>query len=272
MKNILMDINLGIGDYIFLRVFMDGIKHQYDSIAITLSKAGMQFWHNNDPKRWEFNIELCKLLFSEPPYNFVITTLYWPFFPNERIVRELNDKPVKPNLDCLCVGKSLDINNYIVITTKMRQFPKVSFEQIKEKLTLSLQKLSKNHTIAIIGEREVQKSREYQAECNREQVFGIYEYLTDILPEDKIIDLTIPELGITCSTLSQFQQDCLIMKEADAVITFGIGGNLWMSTGVAKQTISFRADSEWTTDLMSSYPNMFITKDIDGFVDYLDNL
>ena len=33
MKQILMDINVGIGDHLFLRIMMDGVKDQYDRIA-----------------------------------------------------------------------------------------------------------------------------------------------------------------------------------------------------------------------------------------------
>lgn len=272
MASLFLDINVGIGDYIFARAFIDGIKNKYDSINITLSKAGMQFWHNNDPLRWQFNIDLCNLIFNEPPYKFVITNSYWPFFPHERIVKELNNKPTKPDLNCLCVGKSIDIKNYIVITTKIRQFSKVAFEDLKDRLSPALQALNNKYKIVILGEREVEKTKEYEAECNREQVFGIYNYLISILNADQVIDLTVPVLGIAVSTIQKFQQDCLIMKEANAVITFGIGGNFWMAAGVAKKAIAFRADSEWATDLMSSYPNMSLTKNIDQFIDYLYNL
>jgi hypothetical protein len=267
-----MDINVGIGDHVFLRVFLDGVKNNYDNIYITHSKPGMQFWHNNDPNRWNFNLQLASLMFNEKPYSLVINPkFYFPFYPHERIIKELNNKPVKPNLDCLCVGKSLGIEKYIVITTKARQFPKIIFEQCKEKLTNTLQELSKKYKIVILGEREVERSKEYEAECNRDQVFGLYDYLISVLKPEDIIDLTIPALGITPSNLTQFQQDCLIMKEASAVVTFGIGGNLWMSVAVAKKTISLRVDNEWATDLLAGYPNMLLTKDLNQFCENLLN-
>lgn len=270
-KQIGMDINVGIGDHLFLRIFMDSIKDQYDRIAITHSRPGMAFWHNNDAQRWDFNLKLGQLVFSEPPY-VLIPNARFPFYPNDRIISELNNKPVKPNLDCLCVGKSLGIGKYVVLTTKVRQIVRSDFELAKEKLTPALQRLAQTHTMVISGEREVQRTREYDAEVNRDQVYGLYDYFTNILPKDKILDLTIPALGVTCSTLPQLQQDCLIMKEAAATINFGIGGNLWISTCVANQTLGWHGDSNPIMNLMEGFPGYHVTRDLNQFIQYLDAL
>lgn len=263
-------MNLGIGDHIFIRAYLDPIAHKYSQINIAHAKDALAFWFNNDQKRLQFNTQLANTIFSVPPYKFDVNGVF-PFFPVERIINEINDKPIKPNLDCLCKGNSLNIGEYIVITTKMRQFPISSFEQMKPILTEKLQNLATKYKIVILGEREVEMTKEYTNSVNRGQVFGIYNYLINILPKDNLLDLSIPALGNTVSTFSQFQQDCLIMKEARAVITFGIGGNMWMSAGVAKKSIGLRTDAEWTTDkLNNGYPGMFLTKDINQFGEFLD--
>lgn len=270
-KSINMDINVGIGDHLFLRIFMDGVKDQYDRIAITHSRPGMTFWHNDNMDRWNFNLQLGSLVFREPPY-VLVPNAHFPFYPNERIIKEINNKAVKPNFDQLCVGKSIDVKNYLVFTTKVREFPISLFEEMKIKLTPALQKLASHYKIVILGEREVQRTREYEAECNRLRVFGIYNYLTDILPSESLVDLTIPALGIIPSTMSQFQQDCLIMKEAKAVVTFGTGGNFWIATSVAK-TIGLRADNELDRlGITVDYPSTQLTKDLDQFISYLEGL
>jgi hypothetical protein len=260
-----MDINVGIGDHLFLRVFMDGVKDRYDQICITHSRPGMAFWHNNDAKRWDFNLKLGNLVFKETPY-VLIPNARFPFYPNERIVKEINNKPVKPNLDCLCVGKSLNVGKYVVLTTKVRHITKQNFEQAKSKLTPALQQLAAKYIIVISGEREVQRTREYEADVNRDRVYGLYDYFMEILPHDKILDLSIPALGFACSDLPQLQQDCLIMKEAEAVINFGIGGNLWISTCVANQTIDWHNDIDPIMDLMHVLPNYHVTRDLDQFI------
>jgi len=272
-KQLFLQINLGIGDHVVARMFLDGIKHKYDKITIIQAQDALAYWFKNDPTRRNFNTQLGSLVFSDPPYFFIPNpTSILPFYPTERIIRELNNKPVKPNLDNLCVGKSIDIKNYVVITTKVREFPKVLFDQCKDKITPALQNLTKDHTIVILGEREVQRTIEYDAAVNRHRVFGIYNYLKDILPQDKIIDLTVPELGIATSPFPQFQQDCLILKEAKTVITIGTGGNYWLSAGISKQTIGLRADSELDRLGITEYIGVSLTKDIDQFVQYLSNL
>lgn len=270
-KQIGMDINVGIGDHLFLRIFMDGIKDQYDKIAITHSKPGMAFWHNNDAARWDFNLKLGQLVFSEPPYVLVPNARF-PFYPNARIINELNKKPVKPNLDCLCVGTSLNIDKYVVLTTKVRHIAAHDLEAAKVKLTPALQRLTNKYIVIISGEREVQRTKEYEAECNKLIVHGLYDYFVSVLPKERTLDLSIPALGVTCSTMPKLQQDCLIMKEAEAVINFGIGGNLWISTCVANRTIGWHNDADTTMDLMQGYPNYQVTRDLDQFISFLDKL
>lgn len=268
--------NLGIGDHIFIRTYLDPIAHKYSQINITHAKDALAFWFNNNAARRDFNTQLANTIFSISPYKFDINGIF-PFFPVERIVKEINNKPTKPNLDCLCKGNSLNIGEYIVITTKMRQFPISYFEQIKDRLTPVLQNLAKKHKIVILGEREVEMTKEYTNSVNKGQVFGIYKYLINILPKENLIDLSIPSLGNTVSTFSQFQQDCLIMKEAKYVITFGHGGNFWMSVGVAQQTISFRAENnansyDLITDLIQGYPGLIMTKELNKFVELMDQI
>lgn len=270
-KQLSMDINVGIGDHLLLRMFLDGVKDQYERIAITHSKPGMQFWHNNDQKRWDFNLQLGKLVFNEPPY-VLVPNAHFPFYPNDRIVNELNNKPVIPNLDCLCLGTPLNIGRYVVFTTKVRSIMKSDFDLAKNQITPALQRLSKNYTIVITGEREVQRTKEYDAACNKDLVYGLYDYFTSILPQDKILDLTIPALGVICSTLPQLQQDCLVMKEAEAVINFGVGGNLWLATCVAKRTIGWHKDPHLIMDVTQGLPGYYMTRNLNQFIQSLDAL
>jgi hypothetical protein len=273
MKQISLQLNLGIGDQIVCRCFIDPIKHLYSRIQISHAKDALSFWHNNNPQRLQFNTALGQLVFSEPPYVFVPNPPSpFPFFPTARIVRELNQKPIKANIDNLCAGTLLNIGPYIVIQTKVRQFHLTTFNQIKSQLTPALQSLSSKFTIVILGEKEVQITKEYNTDHNRGQVFGLYNYLINIFPANKIIDLTIPALGVAVSSISQFQQDCLLLKEAKAVINLGIGGNVWMGSCLTK-TIVLRADREPITNLMhNAWEGMMLTKDVGEFCKWVEEL
>jgi hypothetical protein len=265
-----LKLNLGIGDHIFCRSFIDPIRYNYEHIYITHATDALAFWFNNDPIRLKFNTQLGNLIFNTKPYQFVLNANY-PFYPNDRII-SLNKKPIKPNLDQLCAGKSLDIKNYIVITTKARQFSKVIFDQIKSKLIEPLNNLANKYTIIILGEKEVQRTKEYENSVNKGLVFGIYDFLIEVLPKDKIVDLTVPALGNTTSPFPQFQQDCLIMKEANAIITLGIGGNFWLASCLGQKVIGLRADNETSTDLIYDLPDIYLTKDVNQFIKYIETL
>lgn len=270
-----MFLNIGIGDFIYNKVFLEAVKHKYNSILIAPSIDALPFWHNNDPKRRDFNNALGHLLFSEPPFQFIPNPPYrFPFYPNDRIARELNNIPLPTNFDCLCVGTPLNLSEpYVVLTTKTRQFPKTEFESIKDELASVLQQLATKYRLIILGERKIEPSREYTAECNKDQIFSLYSYFQSILPPERVLDLTIPALGITAPNLTQLQQDCLIMRQSRATITFGIGGNLWLALAVSHQTVAFRTDTEPTTDLMhNGFPGLAITKQFSQFVNILNSL
>lgn len=268
MKTLAYEITVGIGDNLVMRVFLDTIKHNYDRISISHSREVMRIYRNNDPKYWKFLDDLGTLLFSEPPYVF--THDKNPPIHTMNTIRSLGITPRKPNLDhLLCKGQSLNVGQeYIVLTTKARVFDRIKFLPQSVQLWATLKKLSEKYKIVILGEREVEQSKEYAP--NKNTIFGIYEQIIANLPADRIIDLTIPALGITAPELTKIQQDCVIMKEAKFVITLGIGGNFWLAVSVAN-TIGYRTDTDWVTDLISNphYPSAFITKDWNQFINKL---
>ena len=112
---------------------------------------------------------------------------------------------------------------------------------------------------------------------NVNDIYGIYEQIISNISNDRIVDLTVPALGIIVPNLEQIQQDCLIMKEAKCVITLGIGGNLLLSLSVAN-TIGFRNESSgvFTTvvDKITNplFPTAFLTKDWKLFLQRLESL
>lgn len=274
MNPLFLQLNLGVGDMVYARCFLNPVKHHFSRISITLAQDAIQFWFAGDPVRWKFDCDLARLVFNEPPYDFVENPSFrYQFFPNDRIAKELNTKSTNPNLLHLAQGTSLNIGPYIVLSTKCRQFSEITFNTYKKELVPVLQALTKKFKVVILGEREVQKTKEYTNSVNIGQVFGAYDFYKETLKDcENVVDLTIPSLGINVSSIEQFRQDCLIMKEAEAVINMGIGGNYWMAIAVAKQIINLRTDNEWTTDLMSTYPGLIMSKNIKHFTATLEQL
>jgi hypothetical protein len=260
------NIAQGIGDNIMARSYADQAGHKYDQIYFTHHAPIVQKQKNNSPEYWQFLYDVGQLLFSAPP--FVYNQGQHPFRNAEGLIADFQIVPQKPNYKhLLCKGSSLNLGEeYIVITTKLRYFEKNIFYRLSPKLWNALFILSKRYRIVILGERVVEMCPDY-LDHGANQIYGIYEQIITNLPADRILDLTIPALGISSSTLSQVQQDCLIMNEAKFVITLGIGGNFCMAMAVAN-LIGFRIDSvKITDDIFSrSYPDAVVVKDWDVFI------
>jgi hypothetical protein len=273
MKKTALTIAGGLGDSLVIRIFFDAVKHEYEEIRISHDRKIVDFWRKGDPKYYQFLDELGNLLFTEPPYAFdhfnhtVIHTV--------NTLTNLGTPPKTPNLShLLCKGTSLNLGGeYIVLTTKIRGILKSVFTKLSPTLWEVLQKISQRYKIVVLGEREIEKNKEYDVSVNRSSIFCIYDQIIENIPNDRIIDLTIPALGVTVPTLKQIQQDCLIMKESKFVISIGIGGNLWMPLAVAN-TIGYRDDNDAVVNLIgnSQYDTAYIAKNWFQFIQKLKSL
>jgi len=277
MQKLEMSINAGIGDNLMVRVFFDSIKHNYDQIIISHNKEIIDYWKDGDPKYYQFLNEFGSMLFTTTPYVFSRCLQFPPMNLHDgaHSIKTLNLVARKPDLDhILCQGSSLNLGEeYIVITTKIRGIERREFFAQSIHMWRALRELSKKYKIVILGERTVETSKEYGN--NRNIIYGIYEQIIANLPQDRVVDLTVPALGITVPNIDSIKQDCLIMKQAKFVITLAVGGNLWLAISVAN-TIGFRADNgvvnNYLNDLISNteYPSVFLTQDWSAFIKKLE--
>jgi len=263
------NIAQGIGDNIMSKSYADLAKNKYDQIYFTHHAPIVQKQKNNSPEYWKFLNELGELFFSEPPY--IYNQGQFQFKSAEGLIDDLNIIPQKPELSVykplLCKGNSLNLEEeYIVITTKLRYFDKSIFYKLSSQLWGTLKELSKKYKIVVLGERVVEMCQDY-LDHGANQIYGIYEQIIANLPNDRILDLTVPALGITSPTLSQIQQDCLIMSEAKFVITLGIGGNFCMAMATSNM-IGYRIDNEPIADTIfrKTYTDAFVSKDWNIFL------
>lgn len=268
MKTFSATIPIGLGDLIYVKAMFDPIKHEYESININFHRdiVGM---FNKDPSYNLFIDEIGALLFGEAPYK--ITENKHPYYRLDSIVTSHNIIPHKPEfVNLLCQGTPLDLDEpYLVFNTKVRS---LSQSHLKEKIPEFwdlLRELSKKYKIVILGEKVVEMSKEYQIYTS-EHVYSLYPNIQDNIPADRLLDLTVPALGITSPNLQHIKQDCLIMNQAKFVINFGIGGGFCLATAVAN-TIGYRCDDDYVADIVFNrdYPNAIITKDWAKFIQTL---
>lgn len=264
MKRVGITIPIGIGDLLYIKGAFDASKHLFSEVKLTFNRDII----NAIGRSHDYNVflnDLGHLLFSEPPYLLVNERL--PVLEYQRIFHGIV-APVKPELGyLLCKGSSLNIGEYIVMGTKRRYFARSHFDALSPSLWGALKSLSARYKIVVMGEREVEMNAEYLHHTSQ-YIYGIYDDIKRNVPADRLIDLTIPSLGITSPNLTQLQQDCLIMRNAKFVITIGIGGNFAMATSVAG-VIGCREDEDELADMVFSqrhYPNIFLTRDWDAFI------
>lgn len=271
MKTTSLSIPMGIGDHIVIRGYLDAIKKQYKEIKISNHKPLLKTWRNNDMIYGDFINQFGKLIFSEPPFKFDYGD--YPFRSQLDVLKIYNIEPQKTNLQhLLCKGLPLDLDDpYLVLTTKVRMVDKRFLYPLLPKLWKTLQDISKNYKIVILGEREVERSKEYSIFNNFMEVYSLYDQIIANVSKDKMLDLTIPALGITTPSLEQIQQDCFIMKNAKCVVVIGVGGNFCLSSAVAN-TIVYRTDKEPNLDgmLKHNYSDLFMTKDWNQFIKTLE--
>lgn len=271
VRTLEFEICAGIGDNLVVRIFFDSIKQNYNRISISHSRAVINHYRGGDQRYYNFLSDLSKLIFSESPFYFDPRGKF-PTIHTEKVITELASKPKLTNLHkTLCKGESLNLGEeYIVITTKVRCLNRTTFFPLSIQLWAMLRELSKRYKIVVMGERVVEISKEYKG--LESSIFGIYEQIIANIPSDRIIDKTVPALGITIPDIKNIQQDCLIMREAKLVVTLGIGGNFWLSAAVAN-TLGFREDVDRVTDYITNpdYPTVFTTRDWALFMSKLEN-
>ena len=273
MKKISTSICLGLGDNIIARMIFDTVKHQYDQIRISHDKGVMNHYKKGDIAYATFLNEIGSLLFTEPPY-FFDSNSYPPIHTLNTIK---NFSPIaKPNLqNLLCKGTIFDIGSeYICITTKIRMISKRKFLPLSISLWRTLRELSSKYKIVVMGERELEESAAYKNDLPDDIVYTIYNHIVSNISSDRIVDLTIPSLGLVAPTLVKIQQDGLILKGAKAVITLGDGGNLWHAIATGDKIIGYRDDNDHAADaiLHPNFTHVKMCKDWGLFIKELKAL
>lgn len=281
MRSITANIPCSIGDIIFTKAHLDAIKNEYDEIKISFYTHYLYniYLGQNSPEnnlKWEeFLHSVGQLFFSEPPYSYVVGAPHssHPFRMTPDLIDTFNCPPTKSELGhLLCKGNSLNLDSeYVVLTTKVRYLERSHFDSVSREFFDVINKLSQKYRIVILGEKVLEKNKDY-INWTDQQIYCIYPEIIKNIPSDNLIDLSLSALGERALNLSQMQQDCLIMKEARCVITFGVGGNFCLSTATAKMAIGYRTDGLKCNDDIyenKEYDNAIVTKNWNHFIQTL---
>lgn len=256
-------IHTGLGDIFLVKAQLEPLKANFDRIELSFSPYWAGMHDQNYPT---FLKDLWNLLFSEPPY--VLTTHPHPLM-SPIILHNNGFTYQKPELSqLLCKGNPLNIGEYVVLTTKIRNFNIRAYHRVSSQYYDIIRQLASKYKIVILGEKVVERSYEYQ-QLGEDDVYCIYNDIVNNIPHDRLVDLTIPALGITSPTLSQVQQDCLIMNQAKLIVSLGIGGNFCMAVSVGN-TVGYIVEEGSCNILFDHfYPRCKITKDWNRFIELI---
>jgi hypothetical protein len=277
-----LSLPTSLGEIIYLRSHLDQLKHKYKKIDITFMGkklwdhtlyTGNPEWPQKEKKLNDMLNDLGNLLFSEAPFSFKMNQEY-PFSGDIIIFcQKYNLDLIKPNLsNILCAGKPLQIGEYVVITTKIREIDNAIFTKLAPQLWNVLSKIAKKYTIVVLGEKKVERRKEYDIPSLKNKIYGIYNEIISCLPNNNFLDLTVDALGETVNTLKDIRQDCLIMNQAKAVITLGIGGNCSLASACANNHIGFRDDKRSTLNILFGKPESKVFSSWEPFIKTLEGL
>ncbi len=273
-------IPIHLGELIVAKSHLDTVKDQFEKISLCFDHDTWARYFDIEKDDWaqhkiqwdQYMSDIGKLFFSELPYVITIDRAdHILYHTCNQLVAEQNISPMKPELGhLLCQGNPLNLGEeYIVVTTKARSVDMNRFKSLAHLFASEIKTLSQKYKIVILGEKVVELRKEYRFDEHQNRIFSIYDTLINTLPQNRLLDLTVPSLGNTAYNLKSIQQDCLIMRDAKFVVTFGCGGNYMMSLAASSMAIGYREDNfGWSNALFEGkeYTNAFITKNWSQFI------
>jgi len=232
---------VGIGDILHTKAQLDHIRDDYDRISIGYDDSLVSRFRSDDDQYRIFLDGLFKLLFSEQPYHR--DQHIKAQCKNPIDLSKSGFRPIVPDLShLLALSTSIPDEPYIVISTKVRGIQKAQYEELRPDFLNAVRLLSKKFTVVLLGERTIGYNAEYKGHGS-ELIYTIYTDVLSATQDGNLLDLTVPEFGLTAPSLIRFRNECFIQQKALRVITIGSGGNVSIAMSVGN-IIGFYAHSE----------------------------
>ena len=259
-------VHLGLGDIIYSKAMLD--KTDYEKIIIRPRLKLLE--HYNKSFIYEqHTIDLFKKFFPEPRYELKLN--YEEDEKSTPLMMYEKDRifPVKPYCpDLLCEKTEIPEESYIVIHTKVKGVPKYEYEIFKEKFFNIINSI--DYKVVLLGEKSILKSSEWHGLTQIGSIYSIYadclKYLKNYTDMTENTDLT--------SSSKNIYKSCYLMRNANLVVTFGVGGNFCMASATASNHIGFIVYHPFYDKIydLENVNNGFVTKDWEKFLVKLDDM
>ena len=124
----------------------------------------------------------------------------------------------------------------------------------------------------ILGERSVEYNSE-TAWYTDQYIYSIYDELIKELPKDRIIDKTVPALGVTVPNIDKLFEDFSLIGAGYYSVGMSIGGPFCSAVAIGN-AVWYRVDDDFVADYLYvdsvSYPDLYVTKNFPKFLAKLD--
>jgi len=209
----------GIGDLIF---FCSHIIHNnIEELSVSISDLNIKNWKNEEYRN--FCHDFIKKMLWNKKLEITNDQNYPEFTVDWTIINSALINPTVINHFKNIFYNSLEekAKNSIIISTKVRSYPREAFDFLSKTFFSSINGLNKK--IILIGEKEVEYGLEYQTH-GKNSIYSIYSDCIKNINPNLIEDLTIPKLGITNPNLDNIIKDMNLVMNSERVIMFGCGG------------------------------------------------
>lgn len=234
-------IPFGIGDLLILCAQQDSLDKSPYIINLGFFES---VFFEGFPSGWlELRLRLLSLFFDDSRQKFIFVKSTSGRIDQSLVtISPSNKEHVLSRIESLNPSITTP-SKYIVLHTKCRNVD-TDFDQYLQKFLVEYLKNYKGIPILILGERVFKKTFESTEHSIRSCYPMLMETLKDTsneLPES-FIDMTLPELYFS-SDYDNLVNDMTIIRNAEANIVFGLGGNFCMSLLFSKKTFFHATDS-----------------------------
>ena len=265
-----ISIPCGLGDLIFISAQLNSIKNTINGMDIAFN-SGVLNTIDRGPEYIEFITKIFHKLFDK---KFKLVPFAdQPMRSCENLCNIDMILPVHPRLrNVFCSPVVNEYGPYICLTTKIRQMDRSHFNKIKEQYFKILNKYSEKFKFMILGERSVEYNSE-TAWYTDQYIYSIYDELIKELPKDRIIDKTVPALGVTVPNIDKLFEDFSLIGAGYYSVGMSIGGPFCSAVAIGN-AVWYRVDDDFVADYLYvdsvSYPDLYVTKNFPKFLAKLD--
>lgn len=272
----------GIGDILYTRAYLELLKSKYNRIFVSVFKDQLCWRDGGGPhdvtNYLSFLKDLFGWIFSLENCFYVDLEAYgYPVLAWHEVCSTNRLQVIKPNLTgylntVVPTPEYAAYDDYIVILTKARWFSLGMFASICRPIWDAITAKSQKYKIIILGERVLEPN--YENRYHGASISSLYPYIMKNLPNENMIDLTVPALGITSPNIDKFKNDCYLINKAKACITFGFGGGFCMATSFGKALCYYNCQDQFVNDIFHNgwVDGSLVTNDIQLFINAINNI